>query len=153
MEQPCKGYRVILTPLVCDPGVQFPVSYTHLDVYKRQDKAVTKGRVDVKKAASHLDDMVNMKSFKALEYANAREGFAIARDVANAAKATNQVGGATSSTGIFSKITGWLGKNSDNALIAGSQAAGKGIKGIPVLGTLLGLTASGAVVALSLIHI
>ncbi|MDD2283540.1 MAG: tape measure protein, partial [Eubacteriales bacterium] len=114
---------------------------------KAADKAVTKGRVDVKKAASHLDDMVNMKSFKALEYANAREGFAIARDVANAAKATNQVGGAASSTGIFSKITGWLGKNSDNALIAGSQAAGKGIKGIPVLGTLLGLTASGAVVA------
>lgn len=114
---------------------------------KAADKTVTKGRVDVKKAASHLDDMVNMQSFKALEYANAREGFAIARDVANAAKATNQVGDAASSTGIFSKITGWLGKNSDNALIAGSQAAGKGIKGIPVLGTLLGLTASGAVVA------
>ncbi len=111
------------------------------------NKAVTKGRIEVKKAASHLDDMVNMKSFKALEYANAREGFAIARDVANTAKATNQVGGAASNTGIFSKITGWLGKNSDNALIAGSQAAGKGIKGIPVLGTLLGLTASGAVVA------
>ena len=114
---------------------------------KSADKDVTKGRVDVKKAASHLDDMVNMKSFKALEYANAREGFAIARDVANTAKATNQVGGVASKTGIFSKVAGWLGKNGEDVLKAGSKFAGKGIKGIPVLGTLLGLTASGAVVA------
>jgi len=111
------------------------------------EKTVAKGRVDVKKAASHLDDMVNMRSFKSLEYANAREGFVVAKDVANATKAADQVGGVASKTGIFSKVAGWLGKNGEDVLKAGSKFAGKGIKGIPVLGTLLGLTASGAVVA------
>lgn len=111
------------------------------------EKAVAKGRVDVKKAASHLDDMINLKNLKAIDYANAREGFVIAKDVANAAKVADQVGGAASKTGIFSKIVGLLGKNGDDVLKAGSKAAGKGIKGIPVLGTLFGLATSGAVVA------
>ncbi len=70
-----------------------------------------------------------------------------AKDVANAAKVADQVGGGASKTGIFSKIVGLLGKNGDDVLKAGSKAAGKGIKGIPVLGALLGLIASGAVVA------
>lgn len=111
------------------------------------ERAVAKGRVDVKKAASHLDDMINLKNLKAIDYANAREGFVVAKDVANAAKVADQVGGGASKTGIFSKIVGLLGKNGDDVLKAGSKTAGKGIKGIPVLGTLLGLTASGAVVA------
>lgn len=114
---------------------------------KSADKAVIKGRIDVKKAASHLDDMVNMRNFKALEYANAREGFTIAKDVANAAKAADAVGDIGSKTGIFSKIAGWLGKNGDDALKAGSKVAGKGAKGIPVLGALIGLATSGAIVA------
>ncbi len=111
------------------------------------EKAVAKGRVDVKKAASHLDNMINLKNLKAIDYANAREGFVVAKDVANAAKIADQVGGGASKTGIFSKIVGLLGKNGDDVLKAGSKAAGKGMKGIPVLGTLLGLAASGAVVA------
>ncbi len=114
---------------------------------KAAEKAVAKGRVDVKKAASHLDDMVNLKNLKAIDYANAREGFVVAKDVANAAKVADQVGGGASKTGIFSKIVGLLGKSGDDVLKAGSKAAGKGIKGIPVLGTLFGLATSGAVVA------
>ncbi|ABZ82673.1 tape measure protein, putative [Heliomicrobium modesticaldum Ice1] len=111
------------------------------------EKAVAKGRVDVKKAASHLDDMVNLKNLKAIDYANAREGFVVAKDVANAAKVADKAGDVAGKTGIFSKIAGWFGKSGDDVLKAGSKAAGKGIKGIPVLGTLLGLAASGAVVA------
>ncbi len=114
---------------------------------KAAEKAVAKGRVDVKKAASHLDDMVNLKNLKAIDYANAREGFVVAKDVANAAKVADKAGDVAGKTGIFSKIAGWFGKSGDDVLKAGSKAAGKGIKGIPVLGTLLGLTASGAVVA------
>lgn len=114
---------------------------------KAAEKAVAKGRVDVKKAASHLDDMVNLKNLKAIDYANAREGFVVAKNVANAAKVADKAGDVAVKTGIFSKIAGWFGKSGDDVLKAGSKAAGKGIKGIPVLGTLLGLAASGAVVA------
>jgi len=63
-----------------------------------------------------------------------------------AGEAVAEATAGASKTGIFSKIAGIFGKNGDDILKVGSKL-GKGSKAIPIIGTVLGLAASGLTIA------
>lgn len=110
---------------------------------KTAEGIIKQGRIDIKKSSSYLDEMKHVKNVRTSDYLQAREGFVAAKDATKAAKAINKTADVVNKKGIVSRLSGILGKSGDDVLKVGK----KGIRGIPLLGTLLGLMGSSAIIA------